>query len=440
MERLCAVLAAFEMDAPREAPADESEWAATQWNWLSPYLTADAVEGGCGGDTVANDSLSETQVGGACGSGDILVRRHPSGPLEEATKSEIEELRQHEADSREAQQAQEQHDVWMWNRIEEQKLEEERAKRHQAWEDWAVRTEMDATPRKREANRFRLQVVVVDKDGNELATSDMRGPVHSNEIPQVNFVMSMETEEAALTNNEGQEELAMPNSDAETVPVQVPEPLLDLDLTELEDVVSSTLCREWFRLWCDNHIDDDMVIKKWGQQVLDTFVINRAMVEMDTEAQVDKEFVDMAPPEDNEGNQEGMADANVAGVLTPASSGANLGDRWRLPPGQALHVADDGSGVGWPGPGGDGHVRQWLLPRPTSATVAGDLVEDVAGDTTGEPSQVDPTETQLMDVVEATSFEPLLAVETDKGEGGMARSTGSTEGHKGQLDLKHWLK
>ena len=166
VERLCAVLAAFEMEGYEEAAQEtEATWAETQWNWVAPYLESDAMEGGAEGDTIPDETLPPTQVGGACGSGDVMVQRRPHGLWEEATEEEKAEIRRHDAAEREDRLKQQQHDEWLWSKVEEQKQQEKQVREHQAWEDWAVRAEMDRSSRQRPAKRFRLQVVVVDKEG-----------------------------------------------------------------------------------------------------------------------------------------------------------------------------------------------------------------------------------------------------------------------------------
>ena len=463
VERLCAVLAAYEQEECGErvaeaANAEELEWARTQWNLLTPYMEADATAVCVEGETVMNETLPSTQMGGASGSGDVMVRRRPDGPLEEATAAELEEMKQHDEDDRQVLLSQQEHDRWLWDTIEEQKRQEERAKRHQQWEDWAVKSEMDENSRHRAVKRFRLQVVVVDKEGNELATTDLQGPVGESEVPQVNFVLSMETvpeteqqqaaqQQAALAEEDGRAE-AMPPSDAETVPVHVPEPLLEMEVTALEDIVSSTLYREWFRLWCANQIDDEMVIGKWGKQVLDTFEINRAMVEMGEASQVDKLLMEAESEKesanDDEGNNAGSAagSSDSGGDSNAGFSDANLGSRWRMEPGTALRVQDEGHGVGWEGLQGEGPVRQWQWPKPEVKPEEANALPE----TEREPSQVDPEETQLMDVEGVSTADAGELAVAEPGaenadvEGGAARATSSTEGQKGQLDLKHWLK
>ena len=459
VERLCAVLAAYEPEedagmGAAVASSEELEWARTQWNLLTPYMEADAIAVCAEGETVLNDTLPNTQLGGASASSDVMVRRRPDGPLEEATKEECEELRARDEDDKQAMLSQQEHDRWLWDTIEEQKRQEDRAKRHQQWEDWAVKSEMDKLPRHRPLKRFRLQVVVVDRDGNELATTDLQGPVGKSEVPQVNFVLSMETVpeleqqvEQVQGAEQGEEGREDGPSEAETMPVHVPEPLLDMEVTELDDIVSSTLCREWFRLWCADQVDDEMVVGKWGRQVLDTFVINKAMIEMEEASQIDTLLVETGLEQQSgsvgEGHPGGSANgsSDSGGDSNAGLSEANLGDRWRMAPGSALRVQDEGQGVGWEGPA-EGPVRQWQWPKPGERHVEAAPEEGLA-------SQVDPVETQIMDVesgLGAEAGEPAVELAVAPGaenvdvEGGVARGTSSTEGQTGQLDLKHWLK
>ena len=149
---------------------------------------------------------------------------------------------------------------------------------------------------------------------------------------------------------------------------------MDEDLTTLEDVLSTTLCREWFDLWCADQIEDGLVEAKFGKKVLETFEINRAMIEMDEASQLDKNFLladDAGGPGAGNGQEqrglkrshEGQEEHRGGGIGSSSSSGGdshagmsdgNLGSRWRL----AAQLAEaDGEGIGWPGPEGDGRAQ-----------------------------------------------------------------------------------
>ena len=203
-----------------------------------------------------------------------------------------------------------------------------------------------------------------------------------------------------------------------------------------------------------------MVVKKWGQQVLDTFEINKAMIDMDEEAMVDCDVIADAAEEKSPCAAEARcSDSSASGGDSNAGqSEAALGERWAMAPGTALAVADNGEGAGWPGPQGDGRVRQWQWPKP-DASAASDAGGPVAAGATSdvlemhgllEGTQVSPIETQLMDVEETNEMQGMpvsasVVGEAEVSEGDLAMSRSTTEGHEqgkgvGQQDLKHWLK
>ena len=156
VERFCAVLAVFEMDSFEEtAQGEEAEWALNQWNLLEPYMAVDATDAAAC-ETLPNETLPPTQVGGARSSGETLVRRTVDGPWEAASTEEAEELRRHDEDGEKEKLKQQAHDAWLWDKIQEQEREELKANRHQAWDDWAVKSEMDKNARTRAEAVFAL--------------------------------------------------------------------------------------------------------------------------------------------------------------------------------------------------------------------------------------------------------------------------------------------
>ena len=154
-------------------------------------------------------------------------------------------------------------------------------------------SELDQRIKTRPIKRFRLEVAVKDKDGNELATTTLEGDTEAEDSPQV--VLGLRTE---LVQGEAPPESPSPQglaeglegedatkggaaaSDAETEMLTEQAHPAHEDLATLEDILSSTLCREWFQWWNANQIDDGMVEAKFGKKVLETFEINRAMIEM----------------------------------------------------------------------------------------------------------------------------------------------------------------
>ena len=273
--------------------------------------------------------------------------------------------------------------------MQEQKEQERKARALQQWDDWALRSEMERPERSRVTKHFKVEVMVRDEEGNELAVSSLEGETEEDDSPQIAFSLRTNLVRAAQAHGTPVSEVTRPSldeegqqdadadaaaSEAETIPVEARAPMVDEDLTMLDDVLTTTLCREWFDRWCANQIDDGLVVAKFGKKVLETFEINRAMIEMDEASQVDRNFLlanDPGGPEARKDQeQRGMKRPHGAqegdgggGIGSSSSSGGdshagmsdgNLGSRWRL----TAKDEGDGEGVGWPGPEGDGKVRQ----------------------------------------------------------------------------------
>ena len=407
VERLCAVLAAYETENDESiAQGADATWAQNQWAYLEEHLAIDAhrlqEEAAC--QVVENDTLPHTQAGSSTPQGVTLVRRTPEGPWEKASTGEEEELRAHDADEQQQREGQQRHDECIWETMQKQKEEERKARASQSWDDWAMTSEMEGATRSRPVKKFRLDVTVKDKEGNELATTVLEGDTETDDVPQV--VLGMQTEivetEAApaspsSTSPHGRaQELGAEDeagaSEAETIAVAAQACPELSDLATLEDVLASTMRREWFDLWCCNQVDSEMVERKFGRKILETFEINRAMIEMDEASQVDRDFIQqnqanegmgMAMTGPLAGVNKGSKMSNVVPAAEEAegggSSSASGGDSHAgmsdmnlknqgsvAAEGQVRGELEDGEGVGWPGPAGDGKVRQWMFPKPVA--------------------------------------------------------------------------
>ena len=206
------------------------------------------------------------------------------------------------------------------------------------------------------------------------------------------------------------------------------------------------------------------------------------MIEMDESSKVDRELLQQSPVENHDlDGRESLAGANREGAggqdeadhgpthgAGAASSSASGGDSNEgvsdmnmendMPARPAEGLGDygnDGEGVGWPGPEGDGKVRQWFFPKPPGSMAMRE----------GEPMDVDaaPEEERADDSVEQevlqdTQIDGLggaldgneldsaaagsgMAPPENEDEANRRPGSGSTEGLSGsrQLDLKHWL-
>ena len=470
------------------AMGKDHQWADDQWAYLAEHLAIDAhkLSNKTECDTIENDTLPNTQVGEAAKEMPTLVKRTPQGQWETATAEEEEELRAHDEEAARLQALQRQHDEHVWDTMQKQKEEERKARAIREWDDWAMSSELGQT-KTRPVKRFRLEVMVKDKDGNELATSTMEGDTEAEDSPQV--VLNLHTELVPGTadpespspqgrmediEKEAAAKRGTTASDAETEVVQEPAHPVHEDLDTLEDILSSTLCREWFQWWSDNQIDDNMVVTKFGKKVLETFEINKAMIEMDESSKVDRELLHQNSQVEEAGmddecslaratsdgagshHGEGLVPTHGAGAASSSDSGGDSqAGRSDMNMENYAHAKpeapqDDGEGVGWPGMVGDDRVRQWLCPKPAAAamTVEEGEVMDV-GAPTGDG--VDSVEQQ---VLQDTQLDGLGGFGVDNDvegvaagdgmqfvEGDRRSSSSSTEGLSAskQLDLKHWL-
>ena len=471
VERFCAVLTAYEIEGDDSmAEGDDADWADKQWKYLEEHLAIDAVLLATGGQchVVDNETLPHTQAEQATGSaGHTMVQRAPGLPWERATAREEAELRAHEEDERQERELQREHDEAVWKKHQEQKEAEEIARASQQWDDWAMRAEMAQQTRMRPVKRFKLEISVLDRDRNELATTMLEGDTEMDDSPQVTFGLHTEVvhHDAGEEQVEGEEEAQRDNkamdkdnpSEAETEPTAMIAPPLTADLENLDDVLTSTMCREWFQWRSEGKVDNNMVEAKFGKRVLETFEINRAMIEMDEASQIDKEMLQgscAAEMEAERGTGAGVGGSSASGDSNAGFSDANLAAGGTGAEGNA----DDGEGVGWPGPEGDGKVRQWHFPGSEGTTET----RQVEGTSRAEEDEINAENTDAVasaalagastndeqeQVLVDTQLDALLGSEMDVAddesrpagnttEGG---SNSSDRGRSRQRDLSHWL-
>ena len=131
---------------------------------------------------------------------------------------------------------------------------------------------------------------MVNNSGNELARATVQGDTETNENPQIQFGVSTEVVQVPIEMDEGDEGHQKGRGGAESNQREEEPEAIDqgkgdqqaegseadtVMIEALENVISSGMCREMYRLWCSHEIDDEMVLKKYGKQVLETFEINR---------------------------------------------------------------------------------------------------------------------------------------------------------------------
>ena len=324
--------------------------------------------------------------------------------------------------------------------------------------------------RTRPVKRFKLEISVMDRDRNELATTTLEGDTEMDDSPQVTFGLHTEVvHHDAGEEQVGEEEEARRDnkamdkdnpSEAETEPTAMIAPPLTADLENLDDVLTLTMCREWFQWWSEGKVDNNMVEAKFGKRALETFEINRAMIEMDEASQIDKEMLQgscAAEMEAERGTGAGVGGSSASGDSNASLSDANLAAGATGAEGNV----DDGEGVGWPGPGGDGKIRQWYFPgsegsegtmetrqvegtsRAEKDEINAENTDAVASAALAEASTNDEQEQVLVD----TQLDALPGSEMDVADD-ESRPAGSTteggssffdRGRSRQRDLSHWL-
>ena len=297
-DRLWALLVTYQGEPACVTPKDR-EWAEERWNELLTMLQIDAVKGANIEDFRHSGppgaiQVEDTQAERSSSSNEVLVQRAPGGRWEEATDKEKAELAAHDAETKEEEAQQATHDADLWAAT----METAQAAKARAWDEWAVRTEMDRTSELRPLKRFRVQVAVRDADQNEVAVADLHGEIEARDAPQVTFVVTEEIVHVPQDSTDathGEEERQGPsqgeggNGGGESDQTEMVAPGLvdgdgddqvEADLADLGSIMESVMGRQWFQLFVNREVDEVMVRRRWGAKVLEVFQINRDMMEL----------------------------------------------------------------------------------------------------------------------------------------------------------------
>ena len=357
-DRLWALLVTYQGE-PTCIQETDVNWAEERWKEVVKMLQIDAVRAADveqfrlprrGGPVKLVDTQVETtQAERASSSEDVLVRRTPEGGWERATEAEKEELAKHDSDLREAEQRQAQHDEHIWT--------SHQASQAREWDDWAIQSEMSGSIRLRPLKKFKVRVAVMDSDHNELATSDLTGEVEINDTPQVTFVVQEEViqvpqEDDREREEEGTKEKTRASAGAEmeaqnegkkgekhdaegddddqedqadTIAVdsrdEDMDEVVDRDITDLGAIMNSVMGRQWFQLFMDGQVDENMVAKRWEAAALEVFQVNRDMMQM-MEERVDDEKSEAESRPRRRLESQGLRVRELEGDSSSQSSGA----------------------------------------------------------------------------------------------------------------------
>ena len=477
-DRLWALLITYQGDPDCITEKDRSG-AESRWKEVVEMLQIDAVkEANVEDFRLPNQSrvvrIEDTQHERASSSGDVLVQRRPGETWTDATEEERDELRRHDETVKEEETRQAEHDEWLW--------QSHKAAEARSWDEWAMKTELEGparTPRERPLKRFRVKVSVIDSEHNELAVADLKGEVDVNDVPQVNVIVQervvqipvqeeMEQEQQELddshrekeansdkTKGEGKHELdinegthADDNEEDKAETLAVPSPEGDIDegvdaeMTDLEAILETVMGRQWFQLFVQRQVDEEMVKKRWGAMVLEVFQVNRDMMDMAEEQEqhgVGPRAMEM---------RMGEGDVNVRPMWDNSSSTASSGAK--VFPKITVVAGRRGTEESVEA---DSHLEvntatseEQVMPNRGDVAVlgGGGSGDDVAASEVADSGQ-QSGETQQ--VLQDTQLE-LMDVESEEAAAASTRgTTNSTEGGedsfgagKVQTNLQGWLK
>ena len=300
-DRLWALLVTYQGD-PTCILDKDKQWAEARWREVVDMLQIDAVRAMDVGafrlpDKSGVVSVLDAQKEPASSSDDVLVQRQPGGRWEAATDREKEELASHDAAVEEEAALQAEHDAHLWAN-------------HQA----AEQAERAGPHETRPLKKFKVRVTVTDSDHNELAVADLAGEVAVNDVPQVNLVVQEQVVQAMVEAEgdaveatdegnaragdqrdaeEARDGPGAPDEGGQTETEAVASPAMagaaqldmqdvevDGDLTDLGAILETVMGRQWFQLYVQKEVDDDMVRRRWGASVLEVFQVNRDMMEL----------------------------------------------------------------------------------------------------------------------------------------------------------------
>ena len=271
----------------------EKDWL---WARVLPFLRGE--EAGRGQNERASSS---GDAAGALDEDDehegILVRRALHSGWEKPTQEEVREIMQHDEELKAEAARQEKEDREAFQRFQ--------ASRLQNWEDWAMTTEMNSPPEPA-LKRVRVVMVLGSQGGETAAEGVMEGTMAADASPMVTMTMS----HTMLGQPAEPRIVGPPTPDTVQVPDnQVAEQLAMADAPEdLDTFLLTEHGQRWLENWKTGQVDDDMVVARWGAEVLELFVVTKTIQE-------DPHALDTQKPgstdADKKGSDRGSAEAGT---------------------------------------------------------------------------------------------------------------------------------
>ena len=242
----------------------EKDWL---WARVLPFLRGEET-----GNGQHERASSSGDAAGALDEDDeyegILVRRAPDREWEKPTQRETREIMQHDAELKAEAARQEKEDREAFQRFQ--------ASRLQDWEDWAMTTEMNSPPEPA-LKRVRVVMVLGSQGGDTAAEGVLEGTMAADASPMVTMTMSHtllgQPAEPLITGPPTPDTVQVPDN-------HVAEQLAKADAPEdLDTFLQTEHGQRWLENWKTGQVDDDMVVARWGAEVLELFVVTRTIQE-----------------------------------------------------------------------------------------------------------------------------------------------------------------
>ena len=464
-DRLWALLVTYQGE-PACITTKDQEWAEARWQELVDMLQIDAVKPAHIGDFMLAPqtgviSVEDTQTEKPSSSQDVLVKRTPGGKWEQATAEEKAELAAHEADTKDAEDKQAEHVESLWAAHQ--------AAEARVWDEWAVQTELERPTRTRPLKRFKVQVTVTDAEHNEVAVANLNGELEVGDSPLVSFAVTEEVVQVPHDDQEGdagagarkqEDDNGEVGSDRADTVLMGPsadevDEHIDANLTDLGAIMDTVMGRQWFQLFVNREVDDEMVRKRWGSSALEVFQVNRDMMEL---MQGDQDKNDRRQAEDSL-----RVRPMSEGEESLASSGAKVFPRRTIVAGRRHEDSADNDAAEGGGPRdtneGDCALETAVECDQELAAIEQHGQHEQHASTDGGHAGVDTVHGMesgegtdgSQQILENTQMDVVETADGAEGEGGGSSAmgtTGATEGlHDGsfgdgkvQADLQSWLK
>ena len=263
-DRLRALLVAFHMEEASEGDMEKVETAPT-WESVCPFIEEAASANGTTPGALDSDDEREG----------VLVQRRPGEEWKPATHEEAEELRQHDRQQRQEAEEQARADDAAFSSLE--------AARAQAWEDWAMYSELrPASASSGARKRVRAVVTMATAQRNTVAKGIVEGDVMQTEEVMMMFVLKESLVEQGNHGDAGDDQKAAPLTPST---VLLPETQMEHHVmqareapdVDLDSFMNSKEGAAVYQQWNQGELSDEKVSGYWGKDVLELFQVTKTI-------------------------------------------------------------------------------------------------------------------------------------------------------------------